>query len=241
MTTTHLALSIEKIKEDLLKMGGMVEESLDGALHALTHRDAVLARSIIEKDVKINELENKIDAICVKLIATQQPVAIDLRVLTVAMRLATIMERTGDQAVNIADRALILEQFPPLEIVPPTLLAMGALAMDMTRKSLDAFVQRSSDLAYDVCCQDDELDELNRQLLEQMIGWMMDEQRLIRRGVELILAGRHLERVGDQATNIAEEVVFMVEGTVIRHRDICSPKALRDRAGDSDLDDPQRT
>jgi phosphate transport system protein len=221
VTLKHFQLEIEKIKEELLKMGGMVEEAVDSATRCLIHRDVELARQIIKNDYRINELENIIDSHCIKLMATQQPVAVDLRFLTAAIRLCMILERTGDQAVNLAERVLTIDELTPIEALPPTLLDMSALAKDMTRKCLDAFVRRDVDLAYEVCCQDDELDELNRHLLEEMVGWMMKEQRLVRRAVELVLSGRHFERIGDQATNVAEEVVFMVEGTVIRHREIC--------------------
>lgn len=223
MPLTHLQNEIQKIKEDLLKMGGLVEEALDTATRALMNRDSELAKEVISKDGRINALENVIDDHCVKLIATQQPVAADLRFLTSGIRLCSILERTGDQAVNIAERVMTMNELSPLDNVPPTLLDMAEMGKSMTSKSLDAFVRRDVNLAYDVCCQDDDLDELNRKLLEEMIGWMMDEQRLLRRGVEIVLAGRHYERVGDQATNVCEEVVFIVEGTVIRHQEICAP------------------
>ena len=238
MTATHLQLEIEAIKEDLLKMGGLVEEAIDQAVRALIQRDSELAREVIRKDVRVNDLENQIDVKCIKLIATQQPVAADLRFLTAALRLNGILERTADQAVNIADRTLIINELPPMDGIPPTLLEMSEVAKDMTRKCLDAFVRRDEYLAYEVCAQDDELDELNRHLLEEMIGWMMDEQRLIRRGVEIVLAGRHLERIGDQATNVAEEVVFMIKGTIIRHTELCGAAAQRKHPREADKDHP---
>lgn len=218
MTATHFEIEMEKIKDELLKMGGLVEEAVNEASRAMVNRDRELAKEIQRRDSRINELENIIDELCIKLIATYQPVAMDLRFLTGALRLCTILERIGDQAVNIADRVLVLTELDPMEEIPQTLIRMGEVGREMTRKCLDAFVTRDIDLAYDVCCQDDEMDDLNRQILEEMINWMMKEQRLIRRGVEIILAGRNLERVGDLATNISEEVVFIVEGDVIRHK-----------------------
>ena len=225
LTPAPIEREIEKIKEELLMMGGLVEEAIDNALRSLSMRDSEAARQVIRNDHRVNDLENTVDAHCIRLIATMQPVAVDLRFLTAALRLCTTLERTGDQAVNLADRALILNDMAPMIDVPPVLLEMGEVAKDMTRKCLDAFVRRDTSLAYEVCCRDDELDDLNRKLLEQMINWMMEENRVIRRGVEIILAGRHLERIGDQATNVSEEVVFMVEGTVIRHQggsEICA-------------------
>ncbi|MEW6266791.1 MAG: phosphate signaling complex protein PhoU [Thermodesulfobacteriota bacterium] len=217
MTVHHFSQEIARLKEDILKMGGLVEEALEEATRALVSRDSNLAREVIKKDTRIDDLENAIDSFAIKLIATRQPVAADLRFLAGALRIGSTLERTADQAVNIADRTLVLNDLATLEPFPATLLEMAELAKEMTRKCLDAFVRRDVSLAYEVCGQDDELDDLNRRLLEEMIGVMIDEQRLIRRGVEVILAGRHYERIGDQATNVAEEVVYMVEGRVIRH------------------------
>ncbi len=218
MTSSYFHLEIDKIKEEILKMGGLVEEAVENATRAILNRDSALANEVIRNDFRVNELENTIDQRCVRLMATHQPVAVDLRFLTSALRISTILERTADQAVNIAQRALAMNELTAFDEIPPLLLQMSDTAKEMTRKCLDAFVQHDTALAYEVCCQDDELDEMNRTLLEDMIKWMMGEQRVVRRGVELILAGRHLERIGDQATNVAECVVFMVEGTIIRHQ-----------------------
>lgn len=219
---------MDQIKEDLLKMSGLVEEALDLATRAITNRDAAVAKEVIRNDFRVNEMENIIEQRCIRLIATHQPVAVDLRFLTSALRICTELERIGDQSVNLAQRSLTLIDLPPMEDmnVPGMLIEMADLAKAMTRQCLDAFVQQDPALAYDVCCQDDELDDLNRNLLEKMITWMMEEQRLIRRGVEIILAGRHYERIGDQATNISEAVVYLVEGTVIRHQgaDFCQKR-----------------
>lgn len=207
---------LEAVKQDLLKMAGMVEQAISDATRALVRRDPALARSVIQMDRRINALENQIESNCVRLLATQQPVAVDLRFITSAMKINTFLERMGDQAVNVAERAQELTQMEPFD-VPSTLQQMAIIAQEMTRQCLDAFVRKDVSLAYQVCGRDDELDALNRQLLEEMIQWMMREQRLVVRGVELIIAGRHLERIGDEATNISEEVVFLVEGMVIRH------------------------
>jgi phosphate transport system protein len=215
---THFHEEIEKLKDDLLKMAGLVEEAIAEASRALTIRDNELAREVIRGDRRINMLENDIDGSAIRLLATQQPVAVDLRFLTSAMKINAALERAGDQAVNLAERAEVLNELDPMQI-PSTLPEMATIAQEMIRKSLDAFVQKTVSLAYEVCERDDALDDLNRRLLEEMIEWMMREKRLIRRGVEWIIAGRHLERIGDEATNIAEEVVFLVEGRVIRHPD----------------------
>ncbi len=200
-------------------MASLVELAIFEATRALVHRDIPLARGVIQRDRRVNALENRIEGNCIKLLATQQPVAVDLRFLTSAMKINTFLERMGDQAVNLAERAEEMSEMEAMEI-PSTLQQMAQIAQEMTRKCLDAFVRRDVALAYQVCAMDDELDALNRHLLEEMIGWMMREQRLVKRGVELIISGRHLERTGDEATNISEEVVFLVEGTVIRHRGV---------------------
>ncbi len=210
---------LETVKEDLLKMASMVEKAISEATEALVRRDLSLARAVIQRDRRVNALENQIESNCVKLLATQQPVAVDLRFITSAMKINTFLERMGDQAVNVAERALELSEMESFD-VPSTLQQMAVIAQEMTRQCLDSFVRKDVSLAYQVCARDDELDNLNRYLLEEMIQWMMREHRLVLRGVELIIAGRHLERIGDEATNIAEEVVFLVEGMVIRHAGI---------------------
>ena len=208
---------MDKIKEELLKMSGLVEESVDQATKSVVGRNSELAREVLRNDFRINELENLIDQRCIRLLATHQPVAVDLRFLTAALRICSELERIGDQSVNLAQRALVMNELEPIDDTPLKILKMSEIAKEMTRKCLDSFVQQDTALAYDVCCQDDELDDLNHAVLEEMITWMMEERRIIRRGVELVLAARHLERIGDLATNVAESVVFMVEGTIIRH------------------------
>ncbi|MGQ9655412.1 MAG: phosphate signaling complex protein PhoU [Thermodesulfobacteriota bacterium] len=231
MPISHFHRQMEEVKEDLLRMAGLVEEAVFEAMRALTNRDVPLARMVIQSDRRVNALENLIEGNCIKLLATQQPVAVDLRFITSAMKISTFLERMGDQAVNLAERAQELSELDPMEI-PSTLQQMAKAAQEMTRKCLDAFVKRDIALAFEVCSQDDELDALNRLLLEEMMGWMMREQRVIQRAVELIIAGRHLERIGDEATNISEEVVFLVEGTVIRHQ--ASTRPDQEQAADQE-------
>ncbi len=217
MNLSHFQRDLEQLKEDILKMGGLVERAIDDAARALSGQDASLARRVIEGDESIDAMENSVDELCVKLLATQQPVAVDLRFITAAMKISSFLERMGDQAVNVAQRILVLDHLDPIEI-PPTVLEMVEVSQEMVKKSLDSFVRRDVNLAYEVLRRDDYLDFLNRRLLEESITWMMKERRLIRRGLEIVLAGRHFERVGDEATNVAEDVVFLVEGKIIRHR-----------------------
>jgi phosphate transport system protein len=198
-------------------MAGLVEESIHEAVDSLTARDTVQAKEVIETDRRIDLMQNQIEERVFTLLATQQPVASDLRFLSAAIKICSHLERMGDQAVNLAERALLLADMDPMD-PPRRLVAMGEVAREMTCLCLDAFVQNNVDLAKSVIKRDDELDDLNLHILEDMVEWMTREQRVIRRGVELILASRHLERVGDEATNIAEEVVFLVEGEIIRHQ-----------------------
>lgn len=214
---SHFHRQMREVKEDLLMMAGLVEESIHEAVDSLIGRDKVQAHEVIDTDNRIDMMQNQIEERVFALMATQQPVASDLRFLSAAIKIASHLERMGDQAVNMAERTLILAEMEPVDS-PRRLVAMGELAREMTCLCLDAFVQNNVELAKNVIKRDDELDDLNLHILEDMVEWMTRERRVIRRGVEIILASRHLERVGDEATNIAEEVVFLVEGHIIRHK-----------------------
>jgi phosphate transport system protein len=224
---SHFHRQMREVKEDLLMMAGLVEESIHEAVDSLTGRDKVQASEVIDTDNRIDLMQNQIEERVFALMATQQPVASDLRFLSAAIKIASHLERMGDQAVNLAERTLVLAEMEPVD-TPRRLVAMGELAREMTCLCLDAFVQNNVDLARSVIKRDDELDDLNLHILEDMVEWMTRERRVIRRGVEIILAARHLERVGDEATNIGEEVVFLVEGEIIRHK---GPDAESDSVG----------
>jgi len=216
MTETRFHQELEEVREDLANMAGMVELSIHHAMTALVNCDAQAAREVIDGDRRIDLLENEIDQRCIALLATQQPVAVDLRFLASTIKVCSFLERMGDQSVNLAWRARVLSEICPDE-VPPKLHEMARIAREMTGQCLDAFLREDCDLAYSVLKRDDDLDRLCREFLEESIEHMAAEQRVIRRGVEFILASRHLERIGDGATNVAEEVVYLVEGRVIRH------------------------
>ncbi len=213
---SHFHRQMQRIKDDVLSMAGLVEESIHDACQSLAGRDLDLARRVVQGDRRVDVMQNGIEERCITLLATQQPVAVDLRFLAAVIKICAYLERMGDQAVNVAQRAQALAELPAMDL-PPTLLTMGDIARGMVGDSLDALVQENVRLATQVLRRDDELDALNRSFLEEMIGWMTREHRLIRRGVEFILAARHLERLGDEATNIAEEVIYLVEGRVVRH------------------------
>lgn len=207
---------MQEVKEDLLKMAGRSEEAVYTATQALAKRDRGLAQTVIQGDRRIDLMQNEIEERCISLLATQQPVAVDLRFLSAVIKIASFLERMGDQAVNLAQRVEVLAEMSPGD-TPATLMEMGSIAREMAKACLDAFVAEDVAKAEAVLARDDELDHLCRTFLEEMITWMTEERRLIRRGVELILASRHLERIGDEATNVAEEVVYLVEGRIIRH------------------------
>ncbi len=217
MNLSRFHRDMDALKDQVLQMGDMVEQALADASAALLNRRPLLARRVIEDDGRTDQMENEIEARCVKLLATQQPVAVDLRFIAGALRITRDLERLGDQCVNLAHRTIDLCSQEPL-VLPQTLRDMVDIARQMTRSVLNALASQNTTLAEEVIARDDQLDDLNRKLLEEMILWMNQEQRVIRRGVELIIASRHLERVGDEATNVAETVVYMVRGEVIRHQ-----------------------
>lgn len=227
MTQTHFEKQLEDVKQLLLKMAGLVEEAIDRATRALVSGDVAEAKELISDDERIDEMENEVEEACLKLLATQQPVAVDLRFITTAMRNCANLERMGDRAVNLGYRTLSLSEVGQTR-VPEIISQMATVAQSMVKNCLDAFVNGDVDLAFQVICTDDDLDNLNRSLMEEMIRRTNEDPGLLRTSIELILAGRHLERIGDEATNVSEEVVFLVEGRSIKHQEteICYPPEL---------------
>ena len=212
----HFHEELEALKQTLLAMGALVEDQIRLAMQALVERDDGLARRVIERDREVNAYDVGIDEACVELLALHQPAAGDLRFLTTAMKIVTDLERIGDQAVNIAQRALELSPEPPLKPYID-LPRMAARAQDMVRESLDAFVARDAALARAVCARDSEVDALKEQVFRELLTYMMADPTTIPRAIRLILISRFLERVADHATNIAEMVVYLVEGRMVRH------------------------
>jgi len=207
---------LKGLSEKLLNMAGRVEESIALSVKALKDRKEELARDVLLREEKINILEIEIDESCMKLLALRQPMAGDLRFITSAMKIAAELERMGDQAVNIAERSLELIKHPqlkPLIDIP----RMAVMAQDMVRDSLNAFINRDELLARSVCERDDDVDCLNDQVFRELLTYMMEDPETINRAVDLILVGRHLERIADHATNIGEDVIYMVKGKTIKH------------------------
>ena len=208
---------LEALKEQLLKMAALAETALDRSFTALTARNSDLAQEVIKGDKAINDLEEELDTACVRIIALYQPVAIDLRQVMAVDHLIVELERLGDLAVNVAEEALNLVQLPKSEI-HRDLSRMSRMVQHMLRDSLRAFLSQDAVLAREVCKQDDEVDYLDRALIQELLEYMGRSQEAVALGQSQITVVRNLERAGDHATNIAEQVVYMVEGESIRHR-----------------------
>jgi phosphate transport system protein len=216
MPKRHFDEELKHLNEKLLEMVRLVEEAISRAVRALVKRDAKLAEQVIQADEAINFLEIEIEELCLKLLALQQPLAIDLRFIASALKINNDLERIGDQTVNIAERTLDLLKQPllkPLIDIP----RMATLAQKMVKDSLDAFVNRDTKLARDVLKRDDYVDDLNDQIFRELLTYMMQDPKTISRAVDLILVGRHLERIADLATNICEDVIYLVDGKMIKH------------------------
>lgn len=213
---THFQKELEKLKENLLRMAALVEKVISDAVQSLMKRDSELAQKTITSDDAINDLEIAIEEMCLKLLALRQPMAIDLRFITAAMKIVTDLERLGDQAVNIAERAISLNQEPQLKPYID-LPRMAEIVQSMVKDVLDAFVRQDSKLARSVCERDDLVDGLNDQVFRELLTYMISDSKTITRAVHLMIVSRCLERIADHATNIAEDIIFMVDARVIKH------------------------
>jgi phosphate transport system protein len=212
----HFHEELEALKQTLLAMGGLVEDQIRRVMTALLERDSALAREVIERDQRVNAYDVEVDEKCVELLALHQPTAGDLRFITTAMKIVTDLERIGDQAVNIAQRALELNEEPQLKPYID-LPRMAEAAQRMVKESLDAFVARDTTLARQVCGEDSAVDALKEQVFRELLTFMMADARTIPRAIRLVLISRFLERVADHATNIAEMVIYMVDSKMVRH------------------------
>jgi phosphate transport system protein len=212
----HFEEELRLLREKLLKMAALTEESIALAITGLTERNEVTAGKVFAEEEKINALDVEIDQACMELLALKQPMAKDLRFITSINRIGSELERIADQSVNIAERTLQLLQLPalkPLIDIP----RMADMAQDMVRDSITAFVNRDANLAIAVCRRDDAVDNLNDQIFRELLTYMMQDPKNIERALDLILVGRHLERIADHATNISEDVIYLVKGKSIKH------------------------
>ena len=220
MASTHTDKTYEQelqdLREKLLAMGGKVEAAIAASVRAVTERDAELAQKVKASDVEVNRLEVAIDGACRRLLALRQPAASDLRFITTALKIVTDLERMGDLAVNVAERAIDLCQAPSLGPYHD-LSSLAELSEAQLRKALDAFVERDPVKAEEVMAGDAILDALYLKIFNDLLQLMMEDSRAIRRATALMFVAKHLERFGDHAINLAEMVIYMVRGTDVRH------------------------
>jgi len=221
--TRHISKQYERellaLKDKILAMGNRLVDMIEQTMHALVERDSDLAREMIEFDHEINRLEVEIDEMSLNIIALRQPAAGDLRFITLALKVTTDLERIGDLCVNIAERALELNEEPQLKPYLD-LPKMAKATTEMIRDALEAFLRGDDTLAASVTLRDDEVDNLNEQVFRELLTFMLEDPKTITRATRLIFVSKYLERMGDHATNIAEMVIFMVKGKDIRHMGI---------------------
>ncbi len=215
-TSRHYERELQVLKEQILLLGGNVEEMIGSAMRSLLSRDSDLARRVIESDAKVDAAELEIDHLCLNLLALRQPAASDLRFITTALKIVTDLERIGDLAVNISERSIELNEEPPLKpyIDIPR---MASAVSGMVHKALDAFVSRDPARAREVLGEDDAVDKLNVQLFRELLTYMIEEPKNVSRAMRITFIAKYLERIGDHATNIAQMVIFMCEGRDVRH------------------------
>ncbi|MFQ5561722.1 MAG: phosphate signaling complex protein PhoU [Nitrospinota bacterium] len=207
---------LRQIKEKIIRLGGLVEKQISSAMKAFTERDTPLAEKVIETDHVVNGLEVEIDELCIRLLALRQPAGIDLRLITTGIKIITDLERIGDIASNISERVISLNEHPPGRAVVD-LSGMAEIVQSMLKDSIDAFINGDTDLAERVLKRDDEVDDLNREAFDELLFVMRKDVSAVAWGMNIISLSRNLERIADHATNIAEVVIFMVKGKVIRH------------------------
>jgi phosphate transport system protein len=212
----HFFEKLESLRRQLIGMGAEVENQIRLAVEALVEADATKARKVIDRDKVIDQMEIKNDEDAIDLLATQQPVASDLRLLVSALKINADLERIGDHAVNIAESAERMARFRPFKpwIDIPY---MAEIARGMLREALDAFVRKDSELALAVCKRDDLLDDKNKSMIRELLTYMAENPALISACIEIMSISKNLERVGDLATNIGEEAIYIAEGEVIKH------------------------
>jgi len=212
----HFIEELEDLQGRLLEMGTLVESAIHHSVLALVERSEDMARQVLRNEDRINHLEVEIDDLAVRLLALQQPMAKDLRLLTAAIKINTDLERMGDLAVNIVERSIALMHLPPVKPLID-IPQMARTVESMVRKSLDAFVKREPELARSVLLSDDEVDRLRDSVHNELVSFMQKDPTVIPQALDLILVARHLERIADHATNIAEDTLFLVKGVDVRH------------------------
>jgi phosphate transport system protein len=218
----HFQEELETLKQRLLAMGGLAEERVRVAVEGVAEREAGALQAVLAGDEPVNDLHIEVDDRCFKLLALHQPMAADLRTIVAAVKINTDLERVGDLAVNVAEAGKRYLQHPPVKRLID-IPRMGAIAQIMLRDALDAFVRRDVALAEAVLVRDDDLDTLKTQIFRELLTYMLQDTGTIEPALDLILISRHLERIGDHATNIAEDVIFMVSAKDVRHQPVELP------------------
>jgi phosphate transport system protein len=212
----HFQEELEALRARLLEMGGLAEERVRTAVHGLVARDAEAIEKVLRGDEQVNQFHIEVDNRCFRLLALHQPMAVDLRTIVAAVKINTDLERVGDQAVNIAEASSRYISHPPVKKLND-IPRMGEIAQTMLRDALDAYVRRDTGLAHRVLNEDDKLDALKTQVFRELLTFMLQAPSTVEPALDLILVSRHLERIGDHATNIAEDVIFMVSALDVRH------------------------
>jgi phosphate transport system protein len=213
----HLERELDKLRKKILSLGALVEGNIKKALLSLTRHDAQLAKDVIESDHEIDQSEVEIEEECLKILALYQPAAIDLRYVVGILKMNNDLERMGDLAVNIAERAAYLADKKGSQLFID-FTKMGDKTIAMVKKALDSLIKMDARMAEEVCAADDEVDDINRELLFSIQDSIEQTPKEVKPLIHLLLVSRHLERIADKATNIAEDVIYMTEGTIIRHR-----------------------
>jgi phosphate transport system protein len=216
-TDAHYERELQQLNELVLRMGGLAERAISKAIHALVERDSNGATEVIQGDEEIDQLDVEIDEHCLRLVALHQPAASDLRFITTALKVTVDIERIGDQAVNISKRVLALNQEPVLKPYID-LPRVAEAAEKMVHQALDSLVRRDVALARQVIEADVGVDRLANQIFRELLSYMVEDPKTITRAAQVLFVSRHLERIADHATNIAEMVIFMVEGKMVRHK-----------------------
>jgi len=212
----HFQEELQQLKTRLLEMGGLAEDRVRSAVQALVERDGAVVDRVLAGDGPINQLHIEIDSRCFKLLALHQPMAVDLRAIVSAVKINTDLERVGDLAINIAEAVERYMSHSPLKELTD-IPRMADIAQRMLRDALDAYVRRDEVLAQAVLDEDDALDALKTQVFRELLTFMLQDPSTIEPALDLILVSRHLERIGDHATNVAEDVIFMVSARDVRH------------------------
>ena len=212
----HFQEELNHLKTRLLEMGGLAEDRVRAAVESLVTRDIDMVAEVLSGDAPINQLHIEIDSRCFTLLALHQPMAVDLRAIVAAVKINTDLERVGDLAINIAEAATRYLKHPPVkELID--IPRMATIAQGMLRDALDAYVRRDTGMAQAVLNEDDALDALKTQVFRELLTYMLSDPSKIEPALDLILISRHLERIGDHATNVAEDVIFMVTARDVRH------------------------